>query len=49
MLQGGGGATSFEVVLTLELEVLAILKGDANSFHPLQEDGGHGAKGFTQF
>ena len=35
-----GGTTRFEVVLTLELEVLAILKGDANSFHPLKGEGG---------
>ena len=27
MIKGGGGANSFEVVLTRELEVLAILKG----------------------
>ena len=36
---GGGhkkGTTSFEVVLTWKLEVLAILKGGAKSFHPLQ-------------
>ena len=27
MLKGGGGRTSFDVVLTVELEVLAILNG----------------------
>ena len=41
-----GGTTSFEVVLTRELEVLAILKGGAKSFHPLKGGGG-GAKSFT--
>ena len=35
-----GGTTSFEVVLTRELEVLAILKGGAKSFHPLKGGGG---------
>ena len=53
MLTGGGGATSFEVALTQEPEVLAILKGGSTSFHPLKV--GHerfypvsraGAKGF---
>ena len=42
MLKGGGGGTTrFEVVLTRELEVLAIVMGeggggDAESFHPLR-------------
>ena len=40
MLKGGGGAQkSFEVVLTWELEVLAILMGGTYSFHLLK--GGH--------
>ena len=32
----GEGTNSFEVVLTWELEVLAILKGGTKSFHPLK-------------
>ena len=38
MLQGGGGTKCFGVVLTQELEVLAILKGGerAKSFCPLK-------------
>ena len=38
ILKGGGGTTSFEVVLTQELEVLAIVigGGGAKSFHPLK-------------
>ena len=32
----GGGTTSFEVVLTRELEFLAILVGGAKSFHLLK-------------
>ena len=36
---GGGGTTSFEIVLTQELEVLAILLGGAKSFHPLKGGG----------
>ena len=35
--RGGGGTTSFEVVLTRELEVLAM--GIAKSFHPLKVEG----------
>ena len=38
---GGEGTNSFEVVLTWELEVLAIVKrGGATSFHPLRLDYG---------
>ena len=33
---GGGGTKCFEVVLTQELEALAILKEGANSFQPLK-------------
>ena len=32
----GGGTKSFEVVLTLELEVLAIVIGGGGSFHRLK-------------
>ena len=40
MLKGGGATNSFEVVLTWELEVLAILcKGGAQSFHPFKRRG----------
>ena len=44
-----GGTTSFEVVSTRELEVLAILMGEGGgggttSFHPLKKRGGGGAK-----
>ena len=40
MLKGGGGvSTSFEVVLTQELEVLAILMGGAKSVHPFKKGG----------
>ena len=37
MLRGGGGTTSYDVVLTQELEVLAIVVGggSAKGFHPL--------------
>ena len=35
-----GGTTSFEVVLTWELEVLAIVMGGTKSFHPLKGGGG---------
>ena len=39
--EGGGGTTSFEVVLTWELEVLAIVMGGfAKSFHLLRLDYG---------
>ena len=31
LLEGGGGTTSFELVLTQELKVLAIVKGEAKS------------------
>ena len=34
-----GGTTSFEVVLTWELEVLAILMGGPTNFHPLKGGG----------
>ena len=34
------GTKSFEVVLTRELEVLAIVMGGTISFHPLQGGGG---------
>ena len=30
MLKGGGGTTSFELVLTWELEVLAIVMGEGH-------------------
>ena len=36
MLKGGGGTKSFEVFLTQELEVLAIVRGGTKSFHPLK-------------
>ena len=39
-----GGGQHFEVVLTRDIEVLAIVKGGAKSFHPLK---GGGVKGFT--
>ena len=47
LIMGRGGPTkSFEVVLTWELEVLAIVMGGgAKSFHPLK--GGGGAHIFT--
>ena len=35
-----GGTTSFKVVLTQELEVLAIVVGWGKSFHPLKGGGG---------
>ena len=40
VLKGGGGTTSFEVVLTWELEVLAIVMwgGGAKSFYPFRLD-----------
>ena len=40
--EGGGGTTSFEVVLTRELEVLAIVIGGCKKFpfHPLKGGGG---------
>ena len=38
---GGGGTKGFEVVLTQELEVLAILKGRRKKFPPLKRGGGH--------
>ena len=42
MLRGGGeGTTCFEVVLTQELEVLAILKGGAKIVRPIKGGGGH--------
>ena len=54
--RGGGGTTSFEVVLTWELEVLAIVMGGTKSFHPWGRKKFYsvlrgGAKGFgpTQF
>ena len=34
MLKGGGGTTSFEVVLTWELEVLAIVMGGGRKKFP---------------
>ena len=36
VLKGGGGTTSFEVVSTWELEVLAIVMGGAMSSHNIQ-------------
>ena len=42
---GGGGTKCFGVVLTWELEVLAILKGDTKGIHPLKQVGG----GTTRF
>ena len=36
MLKGGGGTNSFEVVLTRELEVLAILIGGGGTFPPFK-------------
>ena len=46
MLKGGGGGIKrFGVVLTRELEVLAILKGGVKRFHSLK--GGGGATSFT--
>ena len=37
LLKGGGdGTTSFEVVLTHELDALAILKAGTKSFHPIK-------------
>ena len=41
---GGGGTTSFEVVLTRELDVFAILMGGTNSFHPFKKKRGGGQK-----
>ena len=41
MLMGGGGTTSFNmVVLTWELEVLAIFKEGRKKFPPLKRGGG---------
>ena len=34
---GGGGTRSFQVFLTRQLGVLAILKEGTQSFHPLKE------------
>ena len=47
LAEGGGDTTSFGVVFTRKLEVLAILKGGGStkSFHPLKEGGS--AKSFT--
>ena len=47
MLKGGGGGDteSFEVVLTWELEVLAILKKGAKCFHLLKRGRGGGGGG----
>ena len=45
VLKGRGGTNSFVVVLTWELEVLAILMGGTKSFHPLK--GGGGTTGIT--
>ena len=36
LLKGGGGTKSFKVVLTRELEVLAILKWGEKGFNPLK-------------
>ena len=44
-LGGGGAHKVLGVVLTPELEVLTILEGGTNGFHPLK--GGGGGKGFT--
>ena len=49
--EGGGGVNKIEVVLTGELEVLAILKGGAKGFHFLKgwacfEGGTRKRKGF---
>ena len=41
---GGTVKTSFGVVLTWELEVLAILKGGAKGFRPLKGGGGGGSE-----
>ena len=43
----GGGATSFEAVLTCELKVLAILKRGATCYYPLKRDWGGGGGGRT--
>ena len=40
-----GGTASFEVVLTWELEVLAILTGGTKSVHPLKGGGGGSLEG----
>ena len=40
---GGGGTKGFEVVLTWELEVEAILKRGAKEFHSLKKKRGGGA------
>ena len=40
MMNGGGGPNSFGVVLTWDLEVLAILEGGAKCFCPLKRGGG---------
>ena len=34
--EGEGGTTSFEVIITRELEVLAIVMGGTKSFQPLK-------------
>ena len=44
---GGGGTTSFGVVLTQVLEVLTILEGGTNGFHPVK--GGGGGKGQIKY
>ena len=41
MKDGGGGTTSFEVVLTQKLEVKACSEGGANSSQPLKKGGGY--------
>ena len=42
MLKGGGGTNSFEVVLTLALEVLAIAIGGRRKFPPFKKKKGGG-------
>ena len=44
---GGGGTTSLGVVLTRELEVLAILNGGHKKCTPFQGGGGEDAKSLT--
>ena len=40
MLKGGGGTPNFEVVLTRELEVLAIVMGGRKMFPPFKRGRG---------
>ena len=40
MKGGGGGTTSFEIYLTWDLEVLAILNGGETHFHSFKGQGG---------